>query len=175
MLTGISGFYRKLLYVGIGLVLLCGYYLTMRLDWKIIDMDLIRVQLEGMIRIFVASVVGSSIGYEREHKHRPAGLRTHSLVCVGAALVMIIPMVLQLYNTPIQMDVTRLGAQVISGIGFLGAGTIIRNGGSVKGLTTAATLWVVAIIGLVIGSGLYIIGIFATLIVHFILRNFRTE
>ena len=103
-----------------------------------------------VLRILLAICFGALIGMEREHAHRPAGLRTHILVCVGACLVMLTSEFT--YNEYHQfspnMDINRLGAQVISGIGFLGAGTIIRNGSSVKGLTTAASVWAVACIGL---------------------------
>ena len=111
-----------------------------------------------VLRILLAICFGALIGMEREHAHRPAGLRTHILVCVGACLVMLTSEFT--YNEYHQfspnMDINRLGAQVISGIGFLGAGTIIRNGSSVKGLTTAASVWAVACIGLATGVGFYL-------------------
>ena len=122
-------------------------------------------ELEALIRILIALACGGIIGYEREHKNRPAGLRTHMLVCIGAALVMIVSQYLFEKYSPGVTDPARLGAQVISGIGFLGAGTIIRDRFSVKGLTTAATLWVVACIGLAIGSGYYLMGIIVTVII----------
>lgn len=121
----------------------------------------------------MALLCGGIIGYEREYKNRPAGLRTHMLVCIGAALVMIISQFIYEKYTPGTNDPARLGAQVISGIGFLGAGTIIRERFSVKGLTTAATLWVVACIGLAIGSGYYIIAGIATLVIFLSLIIFR--
>lgn len=127
----------------------------------------------NIFKILFAALSGSLIGFERESKNRPAGLRTHALVSIGAALVMIIPFeIIANGQNLITFDVTRLGAQVISGIGFLGAGTIIRNGNSVKGLTTAASLWVAAIIGLTIGAGNYFTSIIATIIVIFILVFF---
>ncbi len=175
MLTSINGFSSKVFYVLIGLTLIMLYYLTMLVEIPYVNTYSIHIHVIGMIRIFMASIFGSIIGYERAHKNRPAGLRTHSLVCVGSAVVMVIPMILGLSDSELQMDVTRLGAQVISGIGFLGAGTIIRNGANVKGLTTAATLWVVAIIGLTVGAGLYAIGIFVTALIHFVLRNFKAD
>ena len=124
-------------------------------------------------RIIFSALAGGIIGFEREHKNRPAGLRTHALVSIGAAMVMLIPLELAYEGMDTsRTDVTRLGAQVISGIGFLGAGTIIRNGESVKGLTTAASLWVSAIIGLTIGAGNYMTSFVSLVIVIFILKNF---
>ena len=130
-------------------------------------------ELEALIRILIALACGGIIGYEREYKNRPAGLRTHMLVCIGAALVMIVSQYLFEKYSPGVTDPARLGAQVISGIGFLGAGTIIRDRFSVKGLTTAATLWVVACIGLAIGSGYYLMAIIITGIIFLALILFR--
>jgi putative Mg2+ transporter-C (MgtC) family protein len=110
------------------------------------------------IRIILAVLLGGMIGLEREVTAHAAGLRTHILVCVGSTLVML----LSIYGFTdfvnqqhVQVDPSRLAAQVISGIGFLGAGTIIVTGRSIKGLTTAASLWVVAAIGLAVGAGSY--------------------
>lgn len=109
-----------------------------------------------MLRLVLALVLGGCIGLEREKRSQAAGLRTHMLVSLGSALVMLI----SVYGFPdlsgdnkATVDVARIAAQVVSGVGFLGAGTIIRNGTSVKGLTTAASLWVSAAIGLACGSG----------------------
>ncbi|MGE4282425.1 MAG: MgtC/SapB family protein [Clostridia bacterium] len=108
------------------------------------------------IRLLLAVVLSGLIGLEREDKNRPAGFRTHILVCVGSAIVMITSeFIFYKYGSVVNMDPARLGAQVISGIGFLGAGTIIRQGASVKGLTTAASLWAVACVGLAVGIGFY--------------------
>ena len=130
-------------------------------------------ELEALIRILIALVCGGIIGYEREHKNRPAGLRTHMMVSIGAALVMVVSQFLFEKYSPGVTDPSRLGAQVISGIGFLGAGTIIRDRFNVTGLTTAATLWVVACIGLAIGSGYYLMGIITTGIIFISLILFR--
>ncbi|MEZ0537006.1 MgtC/SapB family protein [Caldicellulosiruptoraceae bacterium PP1] len=113
--------------------------------------------IEELIKIVLAIIIGGLIGVERENVHRPAGFRTHILVCVGSTLVMMTSLyIFKTYYPPkTQIDVARLGAQVISGIGFLGAGTIIKDGVTVKGLTTAATLWAVSCIGLAIGIGYY--------------------
>jgi putative Mg2+ transporter-C (MgtC) family protein len=140
---------------------------------KLISRNISQTQLDHIVRIVFSAFAGGIIGFEREYKNRPAGLRTHALVSIGATMVMLIPM--ELVHGGMEtsrMDVTRLGAQVISGIGFLGAGTIIRNGESVKGLTTAASLWVSAILGLSIGAGNYMTSFISLVIVIFILKIF---
>nr|WP_157323883.1 MgtC/SapB family protein [Paenibacillus anseongense] len=106
----------------------------------------------------MALFLGGLIGFEREVSSHAAGLRTHILVCVGSALVMLLSMYgfsAFVNEVNVRLDPSRLAAQVISGIGFLGAGTIIFNGRSITGLTTAASLWVVAGIGLAVGAGFY--------------------
>jgi putative Mg2+ transporter-C (MgtC) family protein len=127
-------------------------------------------QLEMLLRLGLALGLGGLIGLERETSSRAAGLRTNILVCVGSALIMLLSMYgfAEFANEPtVRLDPARLAAQVISGIGFLGAGVIIFNGISVTGLTTAATLWVVAAIGLASGAGFYYPAITATFIVLF--------
>jgi putative Mg2+ transporter-C (MgtC) family protein len=120
-----------------------------------------------IFRLALAVVLSGLIGKERENKNRPAGLRTHILVCMSATIVMLSSeFLLNKYGSVANIDPARLGAQVISGIGFLGAGTIIREGGSVKGLTTAASLWSVACIGLAIGMGFYEGAIFGTILLY---------
>ena len=107
-----------------------------------------------IVRLGLALLLGGLVGMERERKRRAAGFRTHMLVCLGAALTMLISQYLQ--QKGMALDATRLGAQVISGIGFLGAGTIIVTGRhQVKGLTTAAGLWASACMGLAVGIGFY--------------------
>jgi putative Mg2+ transporter-C (MgtC) family protein len=120
------------------------------------------------LRLLLALVLGGFIGFERELSSHAAGFRTHILVCVGSALVML----LSIYGfsefvneTNVRIDPSRLAAQVISGIGFLGAGTILRNGLSITGLTTAASLWVVAAIGLAVGAGFYFASILSCFMV----------
>lgn len=129
-----------------------------------------------IFRLLLAICFGALIGLEREHAHRPAGLRTHILVCVGSCLVMLTSEFT--YNSYHQfspnMDVNRLGAQVISGIGFLGAGTIIRNGSSVKGLTTAASIWAVACIGIATGIGFYLGATICTIAIFIILSYIKS-
>lgn len=126
--------------------------------------------LEIIIRLVMAIIMGGAIGFEREYKSRPAGMRTHILVCVGATLLALIqeqitaqtvdfaqaqPKLMQILTA----DQTRIIAQIVSGIGFLGAGTIIMTKQTVKGLTTAASVWAVAAVGIALGSGLYVIAI----------------
>lgn len=110
------------------------------------------------LRLLLALLLGGVIGFEREQNNRAAGLRTHILVCLGSTLIMLLSMYgfaefAKLDN--VRLDPARLAAQVISGIGFLGAGTILFTGKSITGLTTAASLWVVAAIGLAVGAGFY--------------------
>lgn len=120
-----------------------------------------------LIRVFLAGFLGGIIGYERESVNRPAGFRTHILVCVGSALVMCTSQfIFKEYNAFVNIDPARLGAQVISGIGFLGAGTIIRDGVSVRGLTTAASLWTVSCVGIAAGIGFYEGAIIATAVIY---------
>ena len=114
--------------------------------------------LDLVLRLSLSLLLGGIIGYEREKKSRPAGFRTHILVCVGSTLLMLISAYAfgdYVGLQGVQMDPTRLAAQVIPSIGFLGAGTILRNDFSVTGLTTAASLWVASAIGLAVGAGFY--------------------
>lgn len=118
-------------------------------------------------RMFLAVLCGGLIGIEREYKRRPAGFRTHILICLGAAITTLTSQFMYL-KLDLFTDVARLGAQVVAGVGFIGAGTIIvTNRQRVKGLTTAAGLWTSAIIGLVCGAGYAEGAIFATLMVIF--------
>ncbi|MCM3611801.1 MgtC/SapB family protein [Planococcus sp. MERTA32b] len=122
------------------------------------------------VRLLMAAVLSGIIGIERETKKQPAGLRTHLLVGTGACLMMILSVTgfdnyINTVSGPLQFDPSRIPSYVISGIGFLGAGTIIVNRGSVKGLATAASIWVAAGLGLVIGIGMYYVAVLSTLIV----------
>ena len=124
--------------------------------------------LEAGLRILMAIVLGGMIGMERGLKHRPAGLRTYMLVCLGACIVMLTNQ--YVYEAFGVGDPVRMGAQVVSGIGFLGAGTIIvtaRN--QIKGLTTAAGLWASACVGLALGIGLYAVSIMGSVAIFVIL------
>ena len=130
--------------------------------------------VELVLRLLLATMVGGLIGIERENNNRPAGLRTHILVTVGSALIMLISS----QGFGHGSDPSRIAAQVVSGIGFLGAGTIIRTGSTIKGLTTAASLWVCGGIGLAIGSGYYLGGITTAIIVFLslgFLNNLETK
>ncbi len=127
-----------------------------------------------VLRLILACILGGIIGNEREHMNRPAGFRTHILVCIGSALVMITSEYLfRQYKGFTNMDPARLGAQVISGIGFLGAGTIIREGFNVKGLTTAASLWAVSCVGIAAGIGFYEGAITATILIYITLITLK--
>ena len=118
-----------------------------------------------LVRLFFAVLCGGAIGIEREHKRRTAGFRTHILICLGAAMTTMISQFL-LYNMHLYTEIGRLGAQVIAGIGFIGAGTIIvTKRRQVKGLTTAAGLWTCAIIGLAIGAGYFEAALLSTIII----------
>ena len=118
------------------------------------------------MRLACALICGGIIGIERSYKRRPAGFRTHILICIGAAITTLTSQYLYL-NMHYFTDMARLGAQVVAGIGFIGAGTIIvTKRQSVKGLTTAAGLWTSAIIGLAFGGGFYEGGILATVLYH---------
>jgi putative Mg2+ transporter-C (MgtC) family protein len=125
---------------------------------------------EILLRVVLAAALGGAIGFERELREREAGLRTHMLVSVGAALFTLVSAYAWTdwrFSTPqgLVFDPTRIAAQVVSGIGFLGAGAIIRQGLSVRGLTTAATLWVVAAIGMATGAGYYAAAVATTALV----------
>jgi len=112
-----------------------------------------------LVRLTLAAILGGVIGLERELKRRPAGLRTNMFICFGAAMFTILSMELAQGN-----EATRIASQIIPGIGFIGAGSILREKGGVTGLTTAATIFVVAAIGMAAGGGLYLLAIFATLL-----------
>ena len=141
-------------------------WLNWSFEWKSI--------VDVFIKTILALLCGGVIGIERGRKKRPAGFRTYMLVCLGATLVMMTnDYICKLYGTG---DVARMGAQVVNGIGFLGAGTIITTGHNrVKGLTTAAGLWAAACIGLAIGSGYYegaIIGTLMIVVIMVVLHSF---
>lgn len=128
---------------------------------------------EIIFKLTLACILGGMIGLERESLNRPAGLRTYTLVCVGSALAMLVSLDMYYsFSQTVNADPGRIAAQVISGIGFLGAGTIMREGATVRGLTTAAGLWVVACIGLAVGAGLYIPAIATTVLILFVLIYF---
>ena len=131
---------------------------------------------ETIIRLLLAAFLGGVIGFERERLSWAAGLRTHMLVSTGACLVMIVSAFgfYDILGTPgVTLDPSRMAAQVVSGIGFLGAGAILLRGETVRGMTTAASLWAVAGLGLAIGGGLYVGAIAATIIIFVILAGIK--
>ena len=131
---------------------------------------------EIALRLLIAAGLGSLIGFERERLLWAAGIRTHMLVCVGACLVMIVSAFgfSDIMGTKdVVLDPSRVAAQVVSGIGFLGAGSILLRNSVVRGLTTAASIWTVAGIGLAVGGGLYFAGVASTLIILIILAGVK--
>lgn len=129
---------------------------------------------EFFARILIACVCGAVIGFERSMRFKEAGIRTHIIVCCAAALMMIVSKYgfVDLVDSSGKyisgtrdVDAARIAAQVISGVSFLGAGIIFRNGTSIRGLTTAAGIWATAGIGLAVGAGLYVLGIFTTIVI----------
>lgn len=118
-----------------------------------------------LARLILAAILGGIIGLERELKHRPAGLRTNMFICFGSAMFTVLSLELATGN-----EATRIASQIIPGIGFIGAGSILRAKGGVTGLTTAATIFVVASIGMACGGGLYLLAIFATVLIFLALQ-----
>jgi putative Mg2+ transporter-C (MgtC) family protein len=126
----------------------------------------------AVIKLLLSLLLGATIGIERRRKGQIAGLRTFALISMGATLAMLISIYIpQVYLGLKNGDPGRIAAQVVSGVGFLGAGAIIQMKGSVRGLTTAAGIWMTACIGLAVGAGMYLIAIIATLLIIFILVN----
>jgi putative Mg2+ transporter-C (MgtC) family protein len=124
------------------------------------------IDIAMILRLLLAAALGAIIGYQRERAGKPAGLRTHILICAGAALFTVV----SLYGFDGGADPSRVAAAVVVGIGFLGAGAIMhREGALVAGLTTAATIWVVAGIGLAVGAGFYVASVVTTIIVLIVL------
>ena len=126
-----------------------------------------REEIEIALRLLLAAVFGAAVGFERRSSDKPAGLRTLSLVAVGSALFTIIS-VFGFENA----DQSRVAAQIVTGVGFLGAGTILRSGTGISGLTTAATIWATAAIGMAVGSGMYIASAAGTVLMLVILYLF---
>lgn len=144
----------------------------MQIIYELAEMVLNRDNIVVCIRIILAILCGGIIGLERGKANQPAGMRTYMLVCLGSALVMLTAE--RMYNNFGTGDPSRLGAQIINGIGFLGAGSIIISRQKrIKGLTTAAGLWVSACIGIALGIGFYLGGILSTLAVYMIMTKFR--
>jgi putative Mg2+ transporter-C (MgtC) family protein len=126
------------------------------------------LRLDLWVKLLIAILAGGGIGLERELRGKPAGLRTNILICLGSALLMDLSMRLALTHGG---DPGRIAAQVVTGIGFLGAGTILHTRGTITGLTSAATIWVVAAIGLTAGAGLHFEALAATMTVMIVLRG----
>ncbi|MFC1708886.1 MgtC/SapB family protein [Candidatus Omnitrophota bacterium] len=127
-----------------------------------------------IIRILSSALLGGLIGMEREVHRHEAGLRTHILVCLGSTLIMLTSLyVFDIYKDIGIVDPSRIASGVITGIGFIGAGAIIRYGGAIKGLTTAASLWITSAVGLAIGCGFYLAAFFATIVVLVVLLFLR--
>jgi putative Mg2+ transporter-C (MgtC) family protein len=123
-----------------------------------------------IFRLVLSLILGGLIGWERESRRQPAGLRTHILICIGSTLLMLTSIFIpQTFENFQNGDPGRIAAQVVSGIGFLGGGAIFKLGANIRGLTTAATIWAVAAIGLTIGAGAYVGAIIATLLILFVL------
>jgi putative Mg2+ transporter-C (MgtC) family protein len=121
---------------------------------RLLAIEVLEVRLLG--KLLLAVILGGAIGLERELKGKPAGLRTNILICMGATLLTDVSMSISVVGTSRLGDPARLAAQIVSGVGFLGAGTIMQSSGMVTGLTSAATIWVVAAIGIAVGSGNYV-------------------
>ena len=129
--------------------------------------------LEFFFRVLLAGVFGAAIGFERTRRFKEAGIRTHVIVCTASALMMLVskygfvdfPAPGGLFSEMRPADPARIAAQVVTGISFLGAGVIFKNGSTVKGLTTAAGIWATAGIGLAVGAGMYWLGLFTTLVI----------
>ncbi len=123
-------------------------------------------EVQMIIRLIFAAFLGGIVGIEREVHEKAAGFRTHILVCIGSCVIMLTSMhMYDIYKGIADVDPGRIAAQVVSGIGFLGAGTIIRSRVSIVGLTTAASLWSIAGVGLAVGSGLFIVSTVATVLI----------
>lgn len=133
------------------------------------DMVDLPLELEHLLRILIAGLCGALIGYERKSRRKEAGTRTHFIVAVGSALIMVISkygfMDLE-GRDGVQIDPTKVASEIVSGIGFLGAGMIFMRKYTINGLTTAAGMWATAGVGMAMGAGLYILGIIATLLIY---------
>lgn len=128
-----------------------------------LDIGMVEVQLEFFLRVIIACLCGMMIGYERKSRYKEAGIRTHTIVALGAALIMIVSK--YGFSDVVEYDASRVAAQIVSGIGFLGAGIIFINEHTVSGLTTAAGIWATSGIGMAIGAGQYFIGIASAILV----------
>ncbi len=138
--------------------------------WEQVNAD--DVNIAGSVfKLLLSMVLGAMVGLERRHKGQIAGMRTFALICMGATLAMLVSIYIpeQLFGWTENGDPGRIAAQVISGIGFLGAGAIIQMKGSVRGLTTAAGMWMTASIGLAVGAGMYVVAVTASVLIILVL------
>jgi putative Mg2+ transporter-C (MgtC) family protein len=128
-------------------------------------------EVEMAVRLVLSALFGAVVGFEREHAEKPAGMRTLGLVSLGAAAFTLA----SIYGFLGPADPSRIAAQVVTGVGFLGAGTILREGLTVRGLTTAASIWAIAAVGVAVGAGMYILAVVGTVLtlvlLHFIPRG----
>ena len=132
--------------------------------------DTVITPYTAIIRLCISFILGAIIGMERQFRRREAGMRTFTLICLGSTVAMLVSIwIPQSYPNFLNGDPGRIAAQVLSGIGFLGAGAIIQSHGSVHGLTTAACIWVIAVIGLAVGAGMYVSAAIATVVTLFVL------
>ncbi len=139
------------------------------MDLSFLDSNEINIS-NIIFRLFLSTILGGLLGLERESRRQHAGLRTHMIICAGSCLLMLISIYIpQTFSDYRNVDPGRIAAQVVSGIGFLGAGAIFRLGGNTHGLTTAATIWAVAAVGLSVGSGMYGAAVTVTLLLLFVL------
>lgn len=130
-------------------------------------------QLHDLLAMLLSTVLGTIVGWERQMGHKPAGLRTHALVCLGSTMfVLMAPHAMRSFGMN-QFDPTRIVHGVITGVGFLGAGSIMRQEGSVAGLTTAASIWIVAAIGTAVGVHAYVLAIVGTVLTLVVLEWYR--
>lgn len=148
------------------------------MNWSLLDDTEINVYTIS-IRLILSVFLGGILGWERESRRQHAGLRTHIIISLGSSLLMLVSIFIpQTFSDFQNGDPGRIAAQVVSGIGFLGAGAIFRLGGSTRGLTTAATIWAVAAVGLAVGAGMYsgaVIGTFAILFVLIVLGKIENK
>src|SRR6188472_212403 len=128
-------------------------------------------EVQALVRVLVAGIIGAMVGLERELAGKPAGVRTYSLIGMGAAIFTV--GAIGAFGSGDSS--ARVAAQIVTGIGFLGAGTILHTRNRVVGLTTAAGIWVVAAVGMVVGAGLYVLGIGSAILIFVLLRFLRTE
>lgn len=133
------------------------------MEVMIVNMSLIYTNLEFLLKIILASSLGAVIGFERKNRNKEAGIRTHSIVCLASALMMIVSK--YGFEDVVKIDGSRIASQVVTGIGFLGAGLIFVKNNAISGLTTAAGVWATAGIGLAVGSGLYGLAIFGAALI----------